>query len=77
MRKEYSVERLCRALGVSKSGYYDYMKRPQREPSERDFRDIEAIKRTYYKSKGTYGCKHIAGELKERGTLLTISACPD
>jgi putative transposase len=33
-------------------------------------RDIEAIKRTYYKSKGTYGSKHIAGELKERGHTI-------
>ncbi|WP_425423248.1 IS3 family transposase [Sporosarcina ureilytica] len=23
------------------------------------------MKRTYYKSKRTYGCRHIAGELKE------------
>ncbi|WP_338655223.1 IS3 family transposase [Sporosarcina psychrophila] len=70
MRKEYSVERLCKTLGVSKSGYYDYMKRPQQGPSERDLRDIKAIKRTYNKSKGTYGCKHIAGELKERGHII-------
>ena len=46
------------------------MNRPQREPSERDLRDIEAIKRTYNKSKGTYGSKHIAGELKERGHII-------
>ena len=70
MRKEYSVERLCKTLGVSKSGYYDYMKRPQRGPSERDRRDIKAIKRTYNKSKGTYGSKHIAEELKEGGHII-------
>lgn len=46
------------------------MKRPKREPSERDSKDIKAIKRTYFKSKGTYGCKHIAGELKERGHII-------
>ena len=47
------------------------MKRPQQRPSERDLRDIKAIKRTYNKSKGTYGCKHIAGELSF--TTLSIS----
>jgi putative transposase len=46
------------------------LNRPQRELSERDLRDIKAIKQTYYKSKGTYGSKHIAGELKERGHII-------
>jgi len=70
LRKEYSVEKLCRALGVSKSVYYDYLNRPQQELSERDLRDIQAIKQTYYKSKGTYGSKYIAGELKESGHII-------
>ncbi len=46
------------------------MKRPEQGPSERDLIDIAAIKRTYNKSEGTYGSKHIAGELKERGHII-------
>jgi hypothetical protein len=31
-KKAYSVERLCRALGVSRAGYYAFVRRPQRGP---------------------------------------------
>jgi putative transposase len=57
-------------LGVSRSGYYDYLKRPYPTISERDAKDIQAIQAVYDKSGGTYGAKHIAGELKEKGHII-------
>lgn len=70
LRKDHSVELLCKAIGVSKSGYYSYIKRPTKMVSERDRQDTKAIQQLYDKSKKTYGAKHIAGELKARGHVI-------
>ncbi len=47
LRKEYTVRQLAKAFNVSPSGYYDYLKRPQNGPSERDWRDKEMIQCLY------------------------------
>lgn len=66
MRKDYSVQQLCTAFGVSKSGYYAYLKRPVYAATARDAKDIAAIQALYNQSKGTYGAKRIAGTLKQK-----------
>lgn len=65
MRKEHTVQKLCKAIGVSPSGYYAYLKRPLRTVSERDRNDVEAIQSLYEANAGTIGARRIAGELKE------------
>jgi putative transposase len=66
LRKEYTVRQLAKAFNVSPSGYYDYLNRPQKGPSERDWRDKEKIQCLYDEVGGTYGSKRIAGTLKEQ-----------
>lgn len=70
MRKEYTVEILCKTLGVSSSGYYESLKRPAKSISDRDVKDIKAIQELYDKSGGTYGAKRIAGELRTKGHII-------
>jgi putative transposase len=70
LRKDHSVTLICKAIGVSKSGYYSYLKRPAKTITERDVQDMEEIRKTYDKSGGTYGAKHISGELKAAGTIV-------
>nr|WP_186324914.1 IS3 family transposase [Paenibacillus bovis] len=70
MRKEYPVTLLCKTIGVSTSGYYAYLKRPKKELTDRDKKDIKAIKKLYKKSKGTYGAKRIAGELRSNNHII-------
>ena len=70
LRKEHSVQLLCKALGVSKSGYYSHLSRPAKIVSERDELDVAAIQRMYDKSGGTYGAKRISGELKVEGHVI-------
>lgn len=65
LRKDFPVEQLCKAFSVSRSGYYEYLKRPVRRTSERDIKDKAAIQSLYDESCGTYGAKHIAGTLKK------------
>jgi putative transposase len=62
------VARLCRALSVSKSGYYAWLKR---EPSARAGRDGELllrIKEAHADSRRTYGSPRVHAELRARGT---------
>lgn len=62
-RAEYGVGRLCRVLGVSRSGYYAWSKRG---PSKRALEDqdlSERIVAIHQRSRGTYGVPRIHAEL--------------
>ena len=67
---DYPIRMMCRCLGVSPSGYYDWL---SREPSARSVRDaslrerIEAIHRL---SRGTYGSPRVHAELASEGERL-------
>ncbi len=64
-RAEYGVGRLCRVLGVSRSGYYAWSKR---EPSKRALEDqklSERIVAIHKRSRGTYGVPRIHAELAD------------
>lgn len=71
MREEYSVKSLCAAFEVSKSGYYEWLKRPIKAMSERDRQDAIKIRSLYEMSGGTWGAKRIAGTLKvQQGYII-------
>jgi len=70
-RAEYEVGCQCRALGVSRSGYYAWLKR---EPSARARRDEELRKRIvaiHERSRGTYGVPRIHAELAAEDTRVS------
>ncbi len=57
---------MCKVLGVSRSGYYEWLKR---EPSKREIENqnlMEQIRNIHHKSKRTYGSPRITRELKEK-----------
>ena len=61
------VSRMLERLGVSKSGYYDWL---HREPSQRSIKKanvIEKIKAIYEESKCIYGAPKITHKLRESG----------
>lgn len=63
----YPVSTMCRVLGVSVSGYYDWHKR---EPSAHEREDGELAKlihRLFYANRGVYGSPRIQVELREQG----------
>lgn len=70
MRKEYPVTLLCRVLGVSTSGYYAFLKRPNHSTPAKDRQLLTKIKRAFTLHKGTYGAKRIARYLKTKGTVV-------
>lgn len=70
-REEISVVALCRWLGVSSSGYYDWRKR---QPSKRALEDEELkhlIREVYDASKGRYGSPRVFKALQKQGYSLS------
>ncbi len=61
---------LCRVIGVSKSGYYEYLKRPKRQVSPDELVLLRKIKRIYNQYNGTYGAKRIAQVLKAQNVIV-------
>lgn len=63
----FSVAAMCRALGLSRSGYYGWLRRP---PSARDRQDEELcgrIRAIWDASGGTYGRPRIHDALRREG----------
>ena len=66
-RVRYPVRILCRAVGVSPSGYYAWR---SRGPSARERSDAELaaeIRRSHARSRGTYGVPRVWADLAEAG----------
>lgn len=67
LRADYSVKRLCRVVGVSRSGFYAWRTRP---PSPRALENQElvgVIRQIHVESRGTYGSPRVWGQLQRRG----------
>jgi len=64
---EFRVTKMCRALGVSRSGYYGWKKQPQGKRRKDEERLLIEIKESYRKSKGNYGSPRIADDLRDKG----------
>lgn len=70
-RQRFSVERMCRAFKVSRSGYYDWL---GRRPSKRAVENLNLktmIKAEYHRSRRRYGSPKITEELRARGVAVS------
>ena len=68
---EFEVELMCSMFEVSRSGYYNWLRR---EPSARSKRDADLkaqITRFHTQSDGTYGSPRIHDDLKEAGERVS------
>ena len=63
---EFPVAWMCQVLGVSLSGYYAWMTRPESRRSREDRRLLLEIRTIYRQSRRTYGSPRIYRELRER-----------
>ncbi len=67
----FPIERMCKVLKVSRSGYYHWL---DRKPSKRSIENKELrgrIKAVYQKSKGRYGSPKITKELEGEGVMVS------
>jgi len=56
---------MCKVLGVSRSGYYEWIKNSPTKRAEEDKELMQRIKDIHKKSHGTYGVRRVAEELKK------------
>jgi putative transposase len=66
-RTSFSVPLMCRVLGVSRSGYYDWKDRPPSKRSQQDAALTERIHQIHHRSRATYGSPRVHAELKALG----------
>jgi len=67
-RDEFEITVMCRVLGVSRSGYYAWRKRPVSPRKMANDKLLGQIKEVYQKSRQTYGSPRIHAELVGQGT---------
>jgi len=66
-RNEFRVVKMCQVLGVSKSGYYAWLKRPKSNQKEKKEQLTQQIRNEYLKSRKIYGSPKITQELRKQG----------
>jgi putative transposase len=68
---EFSVSSLCRLLEVSRSGYYEWLGRPPRAPTEAE-QQVEAKVQQYFaQGRGTYGTRRLKHLLAQEGLQVS------
>ena len=60
---------MCRWLGVSKSGFYEWRSRPESATMKRQERLRRLIKAIFVDSDGTYGYRRVAAQLARQGVV--------
>jgi putative transposase len=63
----YPISVLCRMLGVSRSGYYDWKDRPLSKKARENATLTEQIVEIHERSRGTYGYLRVHAELRALG----------
>jgi transposase InsO family protein len=66
-RSAHAVERMCRVLGVTRSGYYVWNQNRQSRRARRDSVLLEKIRESHLRSRGRYGSPNIHKDLCEWG----------
>ena len=66
-RTQWSVAQMCRALGVSRSGYYAWRSREPNAAEVRREELTEQVKQIHAQVKGRYGSPRVHAELVARG----------
>ena len=65
--RQFSVQALCRVLGVATSGYYAWLKQPLFRRAQEDARLLRLIRASFIASQGIYGAPRVFLDLREAG----------
>jgi len=66
-KESFSVSRMCHALGVSRSGYYDWLNAPESQRAVENRKLLVQIQDIFKESKNNYGSPKVLVELVKRG----------
>mgnify|MGYP003451934244 FL=1 len=69
-KTEHTVALMCRALTVSRSGYYDWRGRPPSERARANARLATDVRRIYTEHKGRAGAPRITQHLRDEGQTV-------
>ena len=63
----HSVAKMCRVLGVARSGYYAWLQKPVSDRGQEDARLLRLIRASFAASHGVYGAPRVFLDLREAG----------
>ena len=66
-RDQYSVQAMCRILGVAPSGYYEWLLQPISSRAQEDARLLRLMRASFMASQGIYGAPRVFLDLREGG----------
>lgn len=66
-KKEFPVQRMCKVLGVSQSGYFAWKDRPACRRQRDDMVLLAHVRSAFSLSNGTYGSPRMTRELQDQG----------
>ena len=69
-RTRFPLARLCRVLGVSRSGFYDSLRRQANPSPDTDATLRRDLKRCHAQSRGLYGRPRLVTDLRELGHVV-------
>jgi transposase InsO family protein len=67
----FPVSAMCRVLGITKSGFYAWSKRPKPARAKRDAQLAATVAAVHQRSRRTYGSPRVHRELKARGVRVS------
>lgn len=66
-RRQFSIQAMCRTLGVARAGYYAWRNDPLSNRAQEDARLLRLIRASFVASHGIYGAPRILLDLREHG----------
>jgi putative transposase len=66
-KANHSISLMCRLLGVSRSGFHAWERRPPSDRARADSWLVERITRIHRDSRGTYGARRVHAALRQHG----------
>jgi len=70
-KANHPVDALCRAVGVSRAGFYAWLDRPHSVRARRDAELLERIRQIHKDSEQTYGWPRVHAELRLQGIRVS------
>jgi putative transposase len=69
--QEYSVKRMCKVLGVKRSGYYAWKRRPVSPREQSNAELLAKVSEAFERNRKLYGSQRIRHYLKRKGCVVS------
>lgn len=66
-QEKYDTKMMCRLLGIARSGYYAWLRKPNSDRELEDKRLLRLIRASFEASQGVYGAPRVFLDLRETG----------